>query len=105
MQASLLTGLALYLSQPKIVFPATVDGASGVSCATAFSRPVENSYISAWILGFWTGLNVNSNVQVGGTTDSRGVIGEIELDCRKTPSLDLLQSTFNTWSRLRKLGR
>ena len=105
----LLTALvAAEISQGPVqinAFQLTVDGSQPISCASAFTEPVRDSRASAWILVYWTGLNVSARAIVGHGTDTNGLLAEIKLDCDKEPSADLLNSVFRTWKRLQKTGR
>ena len=57
-----------------------------VSCAAALTPRNEPS-ASNWALGYWSGLNVASGINVGAETDSAGVLAEIKALCKLEPSL------------------
>jgi hypothetical protein len=102
---AVLSAAAAAQTIPVVSFPLTLDGKQPISCASAFIEPFSNSRPSAWVLGFWTGLNVNGGATVGAKTDTAGMLAEIQLDCSKHPSMDLQSSVLQTWSRLRAEGR
>jgi hypothetical protein len=62
------------------------------SCAAWLATPGAETEGRWWIAGFWTGRNMQNggNGQVGSSTDSEGIIGEIKRICQAEPSLLLI---------------
>ncbi len=75
------------------------------SCATWLDEPGTRHSGDNWVLGFWTGMNVQANLKVGETTDARGILGEVEVRCRQRPSGALATAAKQTWLDMRKEGR
>lgn len=102
---SILAALLAVAAQPQEyawTYQLSAGETSNLSCAAAFSGPIENSRPSAWILGYWSGLNVGAHANSGRGVDTAGILGEVKLDCDQHPSTNLVQSVWGTWARLRK---
>ena len=85
-------------------FPAS---AGGTSCATWLSHKDQEIAGGQWVLGLWTGLNVNNprNGMVGRSTDGAGIVAEVKLACQQAPSETLIATTLKTYHRLETEGR
>lgn len=61
----------------------------------------------AWIKGYWTGLNAknSTNHMVGHDTDSEGILAEVEVNCRASPSLHIIDAVTLAYNRLMAEGR
>ncbi|WP_341022311.1 hypothetical protein [Brevundimonas diminuta] len=81
------------------------------SCATWLSSPANKSAGHHWILGFWSGKNMEAALaggdvgRVGKTTDGAGIVAEVELYCRTQPSRTVLVATHDTYERFKAEGR
>jgi len=64
------------------------------SCAAWLATPASETEGQWWIVGFWSGRNMQngSNGRVGSSTDSEGIIGEIRRVCQVEPSLLLINA-------------
>ncbi len=61
-------------------------------------------------MGFWTGRSTEAAADgryagIGTTTDIQGLLGEIELLCRREPSEILFGAVNRTYVRMRNAGR
>jgi len=83
--------------------PPTVNafGSGLSSCASWLNSHDARGEGDGWILGFWSGANVAAWKSVGSTTDAHGVIGEVELVCRKQPSLLLATAVWQVWKAMK----
>lgn len=81
------------------------------SCATWLSSPSSENAGSHWVLGFWSGKNMEAALsnpaagRVGSSTDNAGVVGEVKLTCQSRPSLSLVAATLETYERFKSEGR
>lgn len=97
--------LALVLSSQDgskgIVFDKkyTLAGMGTASCARAF-MPQNEAATYQWIMGFISGLNASSGGHVGQQSDSDGIVGEVQLRCKETPSALLVQVTTLTYKTM-----
>ena len=75
---------------------------SGASTCPVALEPgrYETSY--AWVMGYFTGLNSASQGQTGRTTDGDGIMAEVELLCRREPSLLLIDAAERVYATLRE---
>lgn len=92
------------------VYPVTLGAADGTnlheaSCASAGERVINDVTINYWILGFWTGMNTATASQVGRSTDTKGVLGEVKLYCDAHPSATITEATTVTYQRLKSEGK
>ena len=84
-------------------YPPTVGNPDGTerhvaSCATAdTSITVSGNAISYWILGFWSGMNNALGKQIGRTTDTAGLLGEVKLYCDAHPSATVTEASLMTY--------
>jgi len=85
----LMVLLAASVSQPKLV-PAF--GFASVKCEEAF-RQEAAAQSESWILGFWTGLNLQSAASVGKGKSTDVVLDSVKAACAKQPSGTLLNAT------------
>ena len=91
---------ALLLASPFQAATPQADGRSiwtiggTQSCAAWLSTPTSETEGRWWIVGFWSGRNMQnaSNGRVGSSTDSEGIIGEIKRVCEMEPSLLLINA-------------
>ena len=81
--------LAASVSQPKLV-PAF--GFASVKCEEAF-RQEAAAQSESWILGFWTGLNLQSAASVGAGKSTDAVLDSVKAACTKQTSTTLLTAT------------
>jgi hypothetical protein len=81
--------LAASVSQPKLV-PAF--GFASVKCEEAF-RQEAAAQSESWILGFWTGLNLQSAASVGAGKSTDAVLDSVKAACANQPSVTLLKAT------------
>ncbi|MCT2401715.1 hypothetical protein [Novosphingobium mangrovi (ex Huang et al. 2023)] len=89
MRALMAAALCLLFAAPVSADTVTIIGIGNDSCATAF-LPNNVYQTKAWIFGFWSARNSEKGANVGSTTDSNGIIGEVESTCRKFPSYHLI---------------
>lgn len=78
------------------------DGSS--SCATWLYEPGEYDLGVQWVFGYWSAFNIvnQKNHSVGHTTDGRGIIGEVKLECQAHPSEELEDAAAVIYRRLQK---
>lgn len=103
--------LALAASQPQgssalqpgqyWALPLGSPGRSSISCASAFQNAPNKQAIRPWVMGLWTGLNLAYRASVGHTTDLAGIMGEVEIECAKAPSDELIDGATKAYMRLR----
>jgi len=64
------------------------------SCAAWLATPAAETEGRWWIVGFWSGRNMQNggNGRVGSSTDSEGIIGEIKRLCQAEPALLLINA-------------
>lgn len=72
------------------------------SCA-AWSK--DDSQGSIWLLGYWSGRNVEAQKAVGSTTDADGILDEVRLICEAEPSLPMASAVARVYATLAKDGR
>jgi len=99
------------------VFPATAQtqkpymvqtyGAGLESCATWLSNPGEEASGSNWVLGYWSGRNIDNaqNHLVGSHTDGQGVLGEVKVICTAEPSTELADAVARTYFKMEREGK
>lgn len=78
-----------------------------ISCAAWLESPSTEVQGSQWLLGFWSGKNMEAEGggQVGRSTDAAGVVGEVRLVCQASPSKSLISATLETYNRFKAEGR
>ena len=81
--------LAASTAQPKLI-PAF--GFGNVKCEEAFTQEA-GTQSESWILGFWTGLNIQSAAGVGAGKSNEAVLDSVKAACTKQPSTTLLKAT------------
>lgn len=101
--AALIAALALAAAEPAQQSSYAWGGQQ--SCATWLSNEGQRAAGNWWILGFWSGLNVQSNGFVGHTTDTNGLIGEVKLYCEASPSTNLITAVTKVYLRFKAQGR
>ena len=82
-----------------------VTGEGQVSCATWLGAPENHDPGEEWLLGFWSGMNVAHQSQVGLHTDRAGIVAEVEKTCAANPSELLLFATSSVWQAMMAEGR
>ncbi len=70
------------------------------SCAAAFESEGISNSSAHWALGFWSGYNTASKSMAGMHTDPAGIMGEIKLECEKSPSSTLINAIITVHKRL-----
>lgn len=74
----------------------TSFGVGAASCANWKFSPGNDFEGKAWILGFWSGLNVASrNHSVGDNTDGPAILAEVALICKAKPSITLQKAVID----------
>lgn len=80
-------------------------GIGRLSCATWLQSQASEAEGSAWLLGFWTGMNANGdNHKVGLSTDALGVIGEVKLRCQTNPSTPVIAVASGLFTEFDQAG-
>ena len=94
--------LAAALAQAPAFPPATIwiVGDGNWSCATWLSDEAHKESGEIWVHGYFSGLNSAFGRQVGHATDSAGIIGEVEKDCRDRPSDALIAAAQSAFRRM-----
>ena len=83
-----------------------VYGSGTISCATYLNDRSARVNADGWLLGFWTGNNqAGETHNVGKSTDSRGIVGEVAKACQDQPSVSLFETGKQVFDRLKKEGR
>lgn len=83
-----------------------IHGIGSVSCATWLSTPDQEREGTAWLLGFWTGMNYGTDdLTVGQETDTLGIVAAVKDSCRSDPSELLAIHTMVVFDKFRALGR
>ena len=79
-----------------------IVGAGLDSCATWQSSRLNFNDGSAWIFGFWSGLNTLNakNHVVGSLTDGEGIVAEVKKICGARPSMNLTDAVIEVYSRM-----
>ena len=90
----------LLVASPAI--SATAYGIAFDSCAVSMERSEARN---AWILGFWSGLNVAIGADVGKTTDAMGIIAEVERFCSENPTVSMGMATAKVYVSFENAGR
>jgi hypothetical protein len=69
-------------------------GSGRESCASWLQDRAHFVPGQAWIMGYWTGLNVanTENHNVGEKTDGAAILEEVRRICEREPSLDLMDA-------------
>jgi hypothetical protein len=77
------------------------------SCATWLSDAGHEAEGTAWLWGYWTGLNsVNpSQTMVGSTTDAQGIAATVKAQCKLDPAEKLVDATRDVYIRFAETGR
>jgi len=89
--------LAASVGQPRLI-PAF--GFGNVKCEQAFTQEAATQSES-WILGFWTGLNIQSAAGVGAGKSNEDVLGSVKASCARQPSATLLKATQLAYRTMR----
>jgi hypothetical protein len=85
-------------------------GAGMETCARWLSAPALKSEGDVWLQGYWSGrslaaLENRQRPSVGASTDSNGILREIETNCRYAPSQKLLSVAGNVYTMFENAGR
>ena len=75
------------------------------SCATWLTERGFRVSGDQWLLGFWSAYNMATGKDVAGTSDGGGLVGEVELVCKASPSLTLVNAALRARSKLSQDGR
>jgi hypothetical protein len=80
------------------------------TCDLWLTNPEAYKEGYSWILGFWTGLNVQASLRddvatVGQTLDAKGVIGEVAALCARKKSMRVDVATTAAWARVKSQQR
>jgi hypothetical protein len=83
-----MIGLLMLVATANVDSGQTVlFGVARYSCATAWNLRHQNSS-SAWVMGFWSDMNMATRGQnVGGSTDGNEIGGEVKLFCKASDLL------------------
>ncbi|HCE25053.1 MAG TPA: hypothetical protein DF282_21440 [Hyphomonas sp.] len=99
----------LLLAAPNTVLAQGNVWAAGVgmsSCGTWLSTPDHEFTGGQWALGYWTARNTMSATPgTGHSTDMAGILGEIKIACRSSPSTPLYQAVHDTYDLFASQGR
>jgi hypothetical protein len=101
--ATLLCGAA---GKPPLV--GTLEyGIGANSCAHWLNTSVSEHEGSAWLLGFWTGLNNMNpiNHYVGEKSDADAIIGEVKIICQKEPSTVMGDALVRVYLKFERTGK
>lgn len=66
------------------------------SCANWMQDELQGSN---WLMGYWSGRNIENLSTVGSSTDGPGILGEIRLICAKEPSLSIANAAAKLYRR------
>jgi hypothetical protein len=94
-------------AKPVSIWALTTNGETQ-TCATVFdpaSGVGFNDGEKQWILGYFSGLNAGSGLDVANQSDANGIIGEVRLYCEAHPSALLPDAVLNTWRKLKGARR
>lgn len=99
----MLTGIAV----AAVLGQAAMIWGGDMSCARWQSSHDYREAGRFWILGFWSGLNmdVESTGRVGVTTDADGLVAEVRLECAARPSMAIATATTQVYRRFQAEGR
>lgn len=76
------------------------------SCATWLQSSDSELEGGAWILGFWTGSNMEANRgAVGATTDSLGIIAAVKARCEVDPAASVTSVVGKMFDEFAAEGR
>ncbi len=83
-----------------------VYGPGTMSCASYLQDRSMRINADGWILGFWTGSNrAGAEHDVGHSSDSRGIVGEVARVCRGQPSVSLFETLKQVFDKMKADGR
>ena len=84
-----------------------VYGPGNLSCATYLNDRSSRINADGWILGFWTGLDIDneSGSQVGKSTTGHGIVDQVAEVCRVRPAEPLYRSVQQVFAELKADGR
>jgi hypothetical protein len=98
---TILTGLGTAgAKEPAEVMTAGFGAQS--SCASWSS---DDSQGSIWLLGYWSGRNVEGQKAVGSTTDADGILEEVRAICKAEPSRPMIDAVAKVYKRFLDEGR
>ena len=97
--------------QTATIFTMTsTDGEAFVCADLIEAKQLTEWQARQWILGFWSGLNVAFGVSgvapddVGKSTTSSGIMGEIKALCSRQPAQPLPEAVRDVYLRMRNSG-
>jgi hypothetical protein len=72
------------------------------SCATWLSSPENERDGTNWLLGFWSGKNIEKKRDgtIGSNTDTAGIVAEVKLNCQTEPSQSLLNAVNGVYTKM-----
>jgi hypothetical protein len=105
-----IIGVALtgyLITAPVLAQHYLATGEGVASCATWLSSPNKKVMGNVWIMGYFTGRNVErtSDRDVGKSTDADGSVGEVELICKATPSAKLGEAASTVFEAMARPGQ
>jgi|SRR5665213_498392 len=81
-------------------------GIGSNSCAYWLSNPVFDRDGRNWVLGYWSGLNVNAaHPAVGVHSDAEGIWGEVKKICVAEPSTPLSSAVMDVYTQFERDGK
>lgn len=97
--------IAITLSAALVFAPQNSLTFGDATCGTWVANPAANNEIRAYVMGLWSGRNTGLMLEVGHSTNGDGVVEEVRLVCRATPSLHIVTATIQVYERFRREGR
>jgi hypothetical protein len=87
--------------------PIFVYGIGRSSRANWLSQPAKEAEGTAWIFGYWAGLNRfnEQNHMVGGRSDSPAIVGETKKICAIEPSTYLIDAVERVYYEFQRRGK
>lgn len=92
----ILLALVLAAENPNM----TIFGAGYNSCAKAM-MPDHYQASFIWVMGLFSGMNMEAGANVGMSTDGDGIMGEVKMICAREPSLPLWRVAQSIYVKLR----
>jgi hypothetical protein len=92
-------------AKPVTLFSIVRSGQSYVCADLNDARATTTDTVGSWILGVWSGMNIAFSANVGQSTTSTGILGEVKFYCVSHPSLDLANAINNTYLKMRAAHR
>lgn len=99
--ASVVSVVQSPASASGTVFSLTVGNNSYVCADLNQRNPGAISPEGQWVLGYWSGLNVAFDADVGASTTGNGVYGEVKLHCASHPSKSLTDAARDVYLKMK----